>query len=284
MDKKEIRRIKKGLDLINEMSKSLTITKDIKMIMDYRSAVYYLFFRGEELREEFLFLIPVNRLEMIANALLAISTAYGTVSAAGEQCLNSQRGCKLNYSTLIDALEEIKGYLENAINKHKLKVFYSWQSDLPTETNRNFIEGALKKAIKSVEKTKGYPLEFDKDTREITGSPDISSTILNKIENSFVFVADVTLALSDNSNGRKMPNGNVLYETGYAEAILSDSNILLVCNTAYGEVEELPFDLRGKRVIRYNCSEASEDRKNERDNLIKSFEKAMESICMREIV
>ena len=34
----------------------------------------------------------------------------------------------------------------------KVSIFYSWQSDLPSKTNRNFIEDAIKKALKSINK------------------------------------------------------------------------------------------------------------------------------------
>ena len=34
----------------------------------------------------------------------------------------------------------------------KVSIFYSWQSDLPSKTNRSFIEDAIKKALKSINK------------------------------------------------------------------------------------------------------------------------------------
>lgn len=34
----------------------------------------------------------------------------------------------------------------------KVTIFYSWQSDLPTKTNRYFIENSIKKSLKEINK------------------------------------------------------------------------------------------------------------------------------------
>src|SRR6266699_149918 len=64
-------------------------------------------------------------------------------------------------------------------------VFYSWQSDLDGKTTRSFIEEALKKAVKVLQKddTLDVGLVIDRDTKDVPGSPDIAkyNTKLNRV-------------------------------------------------------------------------------------------------------
>ena len=92
----------------------------------------------------------------------------------------------------------------------KVSIFYSWQSDLPGKTNRNFIEDAIKKSLKGINKDNRIIACIDRDTKDELGSPDIRASIFNKINHSKFFVCDV----SQNENG--VPNPNVLIELGYA--------------------------------------------------------------------
>ncbi|ENS4063361.1 hypothetical protein ACEW8Y_003421, partial [Acinetobacter baumannii] len=73
------------------------------------------------------------------------------------------------------------------------RIFYSWQSDCPSNTNRNFIGNALEKAIDEIvkdDKTTIIPV-IDRDTLGVAGSPDISHAIFEKIDTASVFVCDV---------------------------------------------------------------------------------------------
>jgi len=78
-------------------------------------------------------------------------------------------------------------------------IFYSWQSDLPNNTNRGFIQDALEKAVKELKKDETIEpavradLIIDHDTAGVPGSPDISATILAKIDAADVFVADLSI-------------------------------------------------------------------------------------------
>jgi len=65
-----------------------------------------------------------------------------------------------------------------------LSIFYSWQSDSPKETNRDFIESMLEKAITRLsgdvelqEAIRDEPLVLEKDTKGIPGTPPIVDTI-----------------------------------------------------------------------------------------------------------
>lgn len=154
-----------------------------------------------------------------------------------------------------------------------MKIFYSWQSDLPNGINRGFIETAIEKAIKVIVSDGSIAIVpvIDSDTAGVAGSRDIGQTILKKIEECEVFVADVTI-INSNDTGRKTPNPNVLFELGYALRSIGESRIILVQNTEYGPPELLPFDLRMKKVITYSMNPESEEKAPERNILYKKLE------------
>lgn len=138
----------------------------------------------------------------------------------------------------------------------KRTVFYSWQSDLASRGNRNLIQESLKRAIRAIARDEDAGVEpvLDRDTANLTGSPDIAQSILAKIATADVFVADVSI-INGVGHGRPTPNPNVLIELGYAVAELGWDNVVLVMNSAYGGPESLPFDLRGRRTVVYEMSE-----------------------------
>ena len=175
-------------------------------------------------------------------------------------------------------------------------VFYSWQSDLPNSTNRGFIQKALENAAKAIRTDESVEVEpvIDRDTQGVAGSPNIAETILEKIKAAHVFVCDVSIInlemiemlkekdLIDDlkTKPRPTPNPNVLLELGYAmDALtLSDKQIVMVMNTAYGGPGLLPFDLKMNRIVTYHNSAESKDRATERRKLQKILEKALRTI------
>jgi len=161
-----------------------------------------------------------------------------------------------------------------------LYIFYSWQSDLPNKTNRAFIGTALEKAAKSIKSDSSIEVDpvIDRDTNGASGSPDISDTIFSKIDKAGIYVCDVSI-INKVESGRRSPNPNVLIELGYAAKSLSWDKILLVCNTAFGKIEELPFEIRGRRIISYHSPEHTEDRASERKKLENSLRSAVSQIC-----
>ncbi|MFB1100376.1 hypothetical protein [Terribacillus sp. JSM ZJ617] len=131
-------------------------------------------------------------------------------------------------------------------------IFYSWQSDLPNASNRGFIESCIKSAIKELSIAEDFHLELnlDRDTKDELGTPDIVSTIFDKIENSKIFIADISI-INSNSDGRKTPNPNVLLELGYAAKVLGWEKVICLFNTDYGDFKDLPFDLKFRRPLTY---------------------------------
>jgi hypothetical protein len=152
-------------------------------------------------------------------------------------------------------------------------IFYSWQSDLPNSCNRGFIQAALEKtasAIKSDDTLEVEPV-VDRDTQGVPGAPDIASSIFAKITLANIFVADVTIT-SRPKDGRATPNPNVLIELGYAIKQMGYERVILVFNEAFGKIEELPFDLRNRRVVPYKVASEQVNKSDERKKLESVFD------------
>jgi hypothetical protein len=141
-----------------------------------------------------------------------------------------------------------------------MKIFWSWQSDTPGKTGRHFVRKRLEEAIEALkeppeieeplERDRREQIQLDQDRQGVSGTPDLAATILKKIEQAFVFVADVTLVCEyerkssdENKPTKKAINSNVAIEYGFALRALGDARILLVQNTYYGGRDQLPFDL-----------------------------------------
>jgi hypothetical protein len=141
-------------------------------------------------------------------------------------------------------------------------VFYSWQSDLPKDTNQKGIRNCLQAAIIEIDSSSDLStLILDEATSKESGSPEIAPTILKKILKADIFVCDVSI-INSTGESKKTPNPNVLIELGFAVAILGWERILMLFNKAYGELNDLPFDLDRKRVKMYTIKD-----KNDKSNI-----------------
>lgn len=138
----------------------------------------------------------------------------------------------------------------NIINRNKCLVFYSWQSD--RKACKNFISSVIKQLSKDMDEV--VPIEVDRDTWNVPGSPDIADTIFEKIERSDLFLADITLINDSESKYRRTPNPNVLIELGYAIKTLGWDHIILLYCSDYGDVEDLPFDINHRRVCKFSLN------------------------------
>jgi hypothetical protein len=142
-----------------------------------------------------------------------------------------------------------------------MKVFWSWQSDTPGKVGRHFVRDALTAAIEQLreapdveeptEREARSAMHLDQDRKGISGSPDLTRVILEKIEQSAVFVADVTpvgvvAPQGEREPPKKVINPNVAIELGYALHALTDRALLMVMNEHYGSRADLPFDLQSK--------------------------------------
>ena len=100
---------------------------------------------------------------------------------------------------------------------NKFKVFYSWQSDLPKDQTRNFIRKCIDEAIDLAEESEAIEAVRDEATTGVTGSPNIVTTLFDKIDDCDLFIADISLCFAEiQNNKKKSPNPNVMLELGYA--------------------------------------------------------------------
>lgn len=137
--------------------------------------------------------------------------------------------------------------------KNKFYIFFSWQSDVPG--NRSYIDKKIKAAITEIKKMpemKGIEIDYDHSTQNRAGSPDIVETIHEKINNCDVFIADITPITAINTgenNGEKLiPNPNVMTEAGFALRAIGNNRIILLMRSDKGNIDDLPFDIRHRRV------------------------------------
>jgi hypothetical protein len=150
-----------------------------------------------------------------------------------------------------------------------MRIFYSWQSDLPNPSNWSLIEDALGEAAKLLSADSQIEIAptVDRDTLDRAGAVAIADCVFGKIAEADVFVCDVSII--GEADGRKIPNPNVLTELGYAVGVLGWERVLLVCNLHFGDVEVLPFDFRGRSCLKYTNDPGSSDRATARKGLAK---------------
>lgn len=162
-----------------------------------------------------------------------------------------------------------------------MKVFWSWQDDSPGGTNRHFIKGALEEAIQALEGD--YEFEdaerpsLDHDTKGVGGAREIVPTIMAKVAQSVIFVADVT-PVAETAGGKAIPNPNVMVELGWSLNKPGDGRQIYVLNTADGwSIEGLPFDIRHRRVLTYSLASGAEPtvRERVRKTLVKDLTSAI---------
>jgi hypothetical protein len=148
-----------------------------------------------------------------------------------------------------------------------MKVFWSWQSDLPGKISRHFVRDALDQAITELNATLAIEepdresnVSLDHDRKGTPGSPALAELIFEKIRSADIFVADVTPVGQTTANpAKKLINANVAIELGFAIGAHSDRRLLMVLKTAYGERNDLPFDLRHKAgPIMYRLEEGAD--------------------------
>lgn len=153
-------------------------------------------------------------------------------------------------------------------------VFYSWQSDAPNGTNRSFIRSALEAAVATLVDSPALEdaPRVDSGMEGVSGSPEVATVMFDKIRESALMVADVTLVGCIPQEGgalKRCPNPNVLLELGYAASTLGWSRVITVMNEHFGAPQEQPFDVRNRRFpITYRLApEASASREAEKANL-----------------
>lgn len=144
--------------------------------------------------------------------------------------------------------------------KNTIKIFYSWQSDLAEKTNKRAIRDMLIKAKSQIEQEHKINILIDEATNEEIGSPNIPLTIVRKIVEADIFIADISIVNND-YHGRRMPNPNVMFELGFAVGKLGWGRVILMFNKFEAKVENLPFDIDRHRVFQYGISQKDDNDK-----------------------
>lgn len=171
-------------------------------------------------------------------------------------------------------------------------LFYSWQSDLDSKVTRYLIQDALKASIKKIEKENKVSIYLDQATRDEKGAVHIAKSTENKIQQCDIFLCDASI-INNRSKNRKTLNPNVMYELGVASETVKWENIVIVINEHYGKCENLPFDIKFRRNIKYSLSPSSGAAKKKhvktdlRDQIyhaLKTFEFGKPKLRLKEIV
>ena len=182
-----------------------------------------------------------------------------------------------------------------ASDKRPIKLFFSWQSDLPACDTKQLIINVLDEIAKD-----GYVIS-DRDTKGEAGSPTIDEVIFRKIDECDVFVADISIINKkfvdkqkelekEQKDGDKDPdekdkrsverlviNPNVMLELGYAASTKGWDNICLLFNTEYGDKDSLPFDLRQHRIADFSTKKTEDiSKRKTKENAQKTIREAVE--------
>lgn len=176
------------------------------------------------------------------------------------------------------------------------KVFFAFQMDIEEKYGKSFIHRSLENAIQKF-KTNGVDVILDYGFKGTSGTPLLIDEMLRKSLNSDMVIVDWTFTSSkiwhnpeiieedddsiilEISKGdlKPSPNPNVLLETGYAWAKKGTYRTLAVMNTAFGNPNELPVDIKGFRYpVLYSLDENNySNRKEVRNELTDDLYKAI---------
>lgn len=144
--------------------------------------------------------------------------------------------------------------------KRKYTIFYSWQSDTPSK-ERKLIDAALDKACDRILRERGIELVLDESTLGESGMPSITETVLRKIDDSEIFLCDLTPVIEfikKQDNGtqeiKQLPNSNVLVELGYAMCSVGMNYIIPLAHKGSWNANQLPFDINHHKIDIFTSS------------------------------
>lgn len=194
------------------------------------------------------------------------------------------------------------------MNYQEVTTFFSWQSDIDRQSN--FIRMALVQATTEIQE-ENLKIVNQEATREDPGSPNISTTIIEKIKLSDIFIADVTIINKKNyqlnrakllgivsgnigtlenaeytliAPVRPMPNPNVMFELGFAVALLGWKRVIILNNLRYSSLDDLPFDIRNHRATSFSAKKFNESEMGNLKGIIKqAIKQILQSNPNREV-
>ena len=147
-----------------------------------------------------------------------------------------------------------------------LRLFFSWQSDTDSKTlhQTSFIRICIQSAIANVnKKLKHLNIQYQEGTTGVSGTPEITPEIEERIDKCHIFIGDLTFINKEcklltelkkrlGIKHKTTPNPNVIHESSrFMGRPLMEYQIFHVLNSAFGTPAEDPnqmfFDQRGKR-------------------------------------
>ena len=151
----------------------------------------------------------------------------------------------------------------------KLKVFFSWQTETNPQgfNNKQFLINCINSALKQIENKgdlEGITFEFHEGLRGISGNASVAAEMFRLIDESDIFIGDMTVAQHLNERAealkenhelfmRYAPNCNVYgeYNRALGKHDLFWKQIVLLMNEAnksvYDDPDVIPFDTRDRR-------------------------------------
>ena len=161
-------------------------------------------------------------------------------------------------------------------------IFFSWQND--NKKTKNLLSKWIDSSIKKLEET--YKINYWKRPCDgMSGSPDIVNEIKNKIKRTDIFIADMSVINSINTENnetsakniennntttqytKKFYNNNVCFELGIAKTYLYDENIIILTNE---KPDLIPFDINHDRISVFDIE------KDESQNILYYIKSALE--------
>jgi hypothetical protein len=133
----------------------------------------------------------------------------------------------------------------------RLRIFFSWQNDLDQTVTTRAIRAALREAATHIEDKFDVEIETVEATSNSPGAPYVPYEIADKIKSSSIFVGDITPVVTQ-ANGKKCPNPNVTFELGIAASQLGWGRIIMLLNTQFSDLKELPFDFDRHRISNFS--------------------------------
>lgn len=144
------------------------------------------------------------------------------------------------------------------MGKKHYKLFFSWQSE--DAKSREILSSALQDVVKAMS-LQGIKLEIDYSTLGEAGMPSIDQTILRKIDDCDIFLADITPICNKSqtlSNGKQimkeLPNPNVLLELGYAMSALGVNYVIIAAHQGQWIPSNMPFDINHHKIYSFTTS------------------------------
>ena len=172
----------------------------------------------------------------------------------------------------------------------RFSIFYSWQSDSPSDCNRTFIRLALDDAVALL--AEGASVEdsprVESGMEGIAGTPEVATVMFTRIKGSAIYLGDLTLVGTITTDGseevKRVPNPNVLLEMGYAAGTIGWERVICVMNEHFGKRRDLPLDVRNRRFpFNYSLAHGDDDQaKKVKKDLTRWIKCSIETVVKNE--